>query len=391
MSETAQVSKTTQTTDTAAENATAPVIPAVDPKKIRLVRELKHDRGVLTCRLADQGRQIFAGAQDEFVHHWNLEGLPPADPAVLAKTAPKSKAKTPPPAVPESPPVPKSARAGHESWIQALALFPDGRRMVTGDYVGRVAIWSTPFGDGASESAKPLRVVEAHQGSVRSVAVSPDGLRIASAGNDGCVRVWSVADGRETLKLADHGCHVYQTAFHPDGASLISADLKGVVRHFDLATGKLVRTLDAGALWTYSEKYTVDVGGVRGLALSADGSRLACAGAVGDKGIAHSGNARVLLFDWKSGKLLETFRPEKEVIATAWGVRFHPDGFLVATGGSRTGGYLWFFRPGSETEFHLHMLPTRGPGFDLDLSADGRTIAVAHFEGAVRLYDLVGG
>ena len=51
------------------------------------------------------------------------------------------------------------------------------------------------------------------------------------------------------------------------------------------------------------------------------------------------------LFDWKSGKVLQTFRPEKEVIATAWGVRFHPDGYLVAAGGSRTGGYLWFWRP----------------------------------------------
>lgn len=98
----------------------------------------------------------------------------------------------------------------------------------------------------------------------------------------------------------------------------------------------------------------------------------------------------MLLFDWKSGKLLQTFQPDKEVIATAWGVRFHPDGYLIAAGGSRTGGFLWFWKPDVETEFHLHPLPTRGPGFDLDLSADGRTIAVAHFDGAVRLYDMAG-
>ena len=87
---------------------------------------------------------------------------------------------------------------------------------------------------------------------------------------------------------------------------------------------------------------------------------------------------------------MQTFRPEKEVIATAWGVRFHQGGYLVASGGSRTGGFLWFWKEGAETEFHLHPLSTRGPGFDLDLSADGRTIAVAHFDGAVRLYDMEG-
>lgn len=378
-------------TTSAAKPADLTAVGKTDPKKTRLVRELKHDRGVLTCRFTADGRRLIAGAQDEFVHHWNLGDLPTVDAELLAKAVPKKKGKVPTPEIPAGPPVPKTTLAGHDSWIQALALFPDGSRMVTGDYVGRVAVWSTKPAEMESTTAKPERTIEAHTGSVRSVAVSMDGRLIASAGNDGCVRVWSVADGKEVLKLAEHGCHVYQTAFHPDGKNLISADLKGVVRHFELPSGKLLRTLDAGALWNYSEKYTVDVGGVRGLAFNADGSQLACAGAVGEKGIAHSGNARVLLFDWKSGKLLQTFRPEKEVIATAWSVRFHPDGYIVAAGGSRTGGYLWFWKPDVETEFHLHALPTRGPGFDLDLSDDGRTIAIAHFDGAVRLYDMLAG
>jgi len=363
------------------EATTSPIVKPIDPKAFRLVRELKHDRGVLTCRLAADGRRIFAGAQDDAIHCWSFGELPWVDEALLAKAAPKTKPKTPPVEIAAAPPVPKTTLVGHDSWVQAMALSSDGSLLVTGDYVGRVAVWSTK-----SEATKPRWIGDVHVGSIRSVAISRDGKLIASAGNDGSVRVRSADDGRELLKLDMHGCHVYQTAFHPDGRSLVSADLKGVVRHFELPSGKLLRTIDAGPLWTYSEKYTVDVGGVRGLAFNADGTRLACAGAVGDKGIAHSGNARVLLFDWKSGKLLQTFRPEKEVIATAWGVRFHPEGYLIAAGGSRTGGYLWFWREGTETEFHMLPLPTRGPGFDLDLSPDGRTIAVAHFDGAVRLF-----
>lgn len=363
------------------EKPSAEVAPT-DPKRLRLIRELKHDRGVLTCRFASDGRRLFAGAQDEFVHHWNLSELPLVDETVTAKAAPKKKTKTPEPEPPAGPPVPKLALPGHDSWIQALALAADGSLLAAGDFVGRVTLRST------SNESQPVRTIEAHRGSVRSVSLSRDGRLLATAGNDGAVRVWSVDDGRELLTLGEHGCHVYQTAFHPSGKSLISADLKGVVREFELPDGKLRRTLDAGVLYTYSEKYTVDVGGVRGLAFNADGSQLACAGAVGERGIAHSGNARVLLFDWKSGRLLQTFRPEKEVIATAWGVRFHPDGYLIGTGGSRTGGYVWFWRPDAETEFHLFNLSTRGPGFDLDLSPDARTLAIAHFDGAVRLYDM---
>jgi WD40 repeat protein len=121
---------------------------------------------------------------------------------------------------------------------------------------------------------------------------------------------------------------------------------------------------------------------------NADGSQLACTGASGEKGIAHSGNARALLFDWNSAKLLKELKPEKDEIATAWGVRFHPDGFLVASGGSRTGGYLWFWVPENEVAFHTLKFKERAPGFDIDLSPDGNSLAVANHDGTVRLYDM---
>ncbi len=351
-----------------------------DPKATRLVRELKHPRGVMTCRFSADGRRIFAGAQDEFVHVWDLGELPRVDAALIAQLA-NTKSKQPTPAA--GPDVPKSSLAAHDSWVQAMARAHDGKTLVTGDYVGRVVIWSTEPGP-----TQARHTIEAHQGSVRAVAISGDAQQIASVGNDGLLRLWSSRDGKLVRSFAPHGCQVYHTAFHPDAKSVISADLKGVIRQFDLSSGQLLRTLDAGPLWTYSEKYTVDVGGVRGMSFNAAGTRLACAGAVGDRGIAHSGNPRVLLFDWESGQLLKTFRPEKDVIATVWGVRFHPDGYLIAAGGSRTGGFLWFWRDDAETEFHAVPFTTRGPGFDLDLDADHTTLAVAHYDGAVRLYDM---
>ena len=211
---------------------------------------------------------------------------------------------------------------------------------------------------------------------------------IASAGNDGMVRIWSADDGKKVLELAGHDCHVYHTAFHPDGKSLISADLKCVVKHWEIPGGKLVREIDAGLLYVYSEKYSVDVGGVRGMCFNADGSKLACTGGTGEKGIAHSGSARVLLFDWESGELKNEFQPGHDEICTAWGVRFHPDGFVIGSGGSRTGGYLWFWQESDDVAFHQVKFKQRAPGFDVDLAPDLKTLAVANHDGAVRLWEM---
>ena len=124
------------------------------------------------------------------------------------------------------------------------------------------------------------------------------------------------------------------------------------------------------------------------MSFNVDGTQLACAGAVGEKGIAHSGSARVLLLDWASGKLLKELKPEKDEIATAWSVRFHPDGFIVASGGSRTGGFLWFWVPEQDVAFHMLKFKQRAPGFDVDISPDGKTLAVANHDGALRFYSM---
>ena len=357
--------------------AFVPKPDGADPVATQLVAELKHGRGILTCCYDPTGRYLFAGARDHLVHRWDLSKEPIIKPPVDLK----KKSKVPP--IPVAPVESHIELTGHESWVGGMSFFPDGQRLVTGDFVGRVIVWPAMV-----ERPKPQLSFEAHKGSVREVSVHPDGSLIASAGNDNMVRVWSAEDGKQVHELQGHDCHVYNVAFHPDGESLISADLKCRVKHWNVKTGKLVRELDAGLLHTYSVKYEVDVGGVRGMALNADGSQLACAGATGEKGIAHSGSARVLLFDWESGEILKELKPEKEEICTAWGVHFHPDGFIVASGGSRTGGFLWFWVPDDEIAFHMVKFKQRAPGFDIDLAPDNKTLAVANHDGAVRLYEM---
>jgi WD40 repeat protein len=323
----------------------------VDPAHTRLVQESKHNSPLVSCRIDPSGRFILAGAQDSTVQRW--------EPATGKRTT----------------------LAGHRSWVRALAFAPKERLLISGDYHGGLLWWLLD-----ADAPKPVREVAAHRGWVRALAVSPDGKTAASSGNDHLVRLWSVPDGKAAGELAGHASHVYNVAFHPGGKFLVSADLMGLVKQWDLTTGRPVRELDARVLHKYDPVFRADHGGVRSMAFDAAGTLLACAGITNvSNAFAGVGNPLVVLFDWQTGKTKQMLRPQAPFQGTAWGVGIHPAGHVVAAGGGN-GGALWFWKP--EQAAALHMLPLPDNARDLDLHPDGRRLAVAFFDGAVRLYDL---
>ena len=72
----------------------------------------------------------------------------------------------------------------------------------------------------------------------------------------------------------------------------------------------------------------------------------------------------------------------------AWGVWFHPDGFVMGVGAPQGGnkGAVWFWKPGEEKAFHTVTLTHCGRG--LDLTPDHRRFAVAQFDGSLRVYQM---
>ena len=174
---------------------------------------------------------------------------------------------------------------------------------------------------------------------MRALAVSPDGSIVASCGNDRMVRLWSFADGSPLLELPGHELPVYRVLFTPDGRTLISADLRGVVIEWDHRPGKEARRLDAGKLSKHNAAgQGVDYGGVRDLALSADGKYLACGGLIeASNPLGAVSNPAVLVFDWQTGKESKLLRPKENVLGLVSGLRFHPSGFLIAASGGNAG------------------------------------------------------
>jgi WD40 repeat protein len=143
------------------------------------------------------------------------------------------------------------------------------------------------------KNARTIRKVQARSHanpgefiSAADVAVSPDGKQIAAAvGSDSRgkpagllvpdepaeVRVWDVASGEVVQNLAGHLSGIRKVAFSPDGKRLASGGTDGSVRFWDLSTGKQLRS------------FPFDVASIDAIAFSPDGKRLIAGGGIKGK------------------------------------------------------------------------------------------------------------
>ncbi|GIW88508.1 MAG: hypothetical protein KatS3mg108_2832 [Isosphaeraceae bacterium] len=321
-----------------------------DPLQTHLAKDLAHNRPLVCCRFAPTGPFAFAGSEDESILRWNLE------------TGEKTQLK------------------GHQSWVFALDLTSDARTLVSGGGDGRLLVWP-------ADATEPSRSIDAHHGWINALSVSPDGSQVASAGNDRMVRLWSLADGSLQAELPGHERPVYAVRYADSGRTLITADLLGRITFWDLATRAEIRRLDAAKLYKYEVGQGVDYGGVRDFSLSPDACRLAASGLIeASNPLGAVSNPAVLLFDITNPGEPTLLRPKDDIKGVGWGVRWHPDGFLILVSGGTGGGWLWFFKPDQPNEFHKVNLTNTGRS--LDLHPDGLRLATAHHDGHLRIWSL---
>jgi WD40 repeat protein len=323
--------------------------PAFDVKQAHVVKTLAHDAPLIAGRFDPNGRHVFATSQDQTVVRWRLDNDV------------------------------KLKFAGHESWVFAIAFCDGGQTLLSAGGDGRLIWWGA-----ADDKPAARRTVSAHDGWARCVAVSPDDRLVATGGNDNLVKVWSAADGRPVHAFAGHANRVYSVLFHPDGRHLLSGDLMGSVRAWDLSAGKGVGTLDAKELHTYDGGQQVDFGGVRGLAVSPDQTRVACGGlykASNPLGAVHE--PLVVLFDWAERKKVRTQTAPGIAGGVIWRLRFLPDQTLAGVCGGSSGGLLLFWKLDQDKDFHRFQLPALAR--DFDLHPTDPLAATMHHDGKVRL------
>jgi WD40 repeat protein len=280
---------------------------------------------------------------------------------------------------------------GHSS-VSTFAYSRDGKRIVTGSGDRTVTVWDAATG---AELFSAL----GHTVGVSGVAFSPDGSAIVSAGPDGSLTLWSVSPlqamftfkvgfksawgaqfspdgthivciadgalrffdprtGQELFALKGHAQEVTGLAFSPDGRRIYSSSRDGTVKAWDAQRSQDFRILGTGVH---------PVQGVRCVALSPDGTRIA-------------GGGMLRVWDVDSGAEVLSFKGrEKEIGAVA----FSPDGKQLASVGADT-VRVWEATTGQE----IRAWPAPGAGSGtLTFSPDGKRLLLGR-DGQVKLWDI---
>jgi WD40 repeat protein len=125
---------------------------------------------------------------------------------------------------------------GHTSWVNAVAVTPDGEHVISGSADSTLKVWEV-------ESGREVRTLEGHTSAVLAVAVTPDGRHIISGSKDNTLRIWELDTGRAVRTLQGHFGGVYAVAVAPDGRHVISGSWDNTLKVWELEGGQLVQTL----------------------------------------------------------------------------------------------------------------------------------------------------
>lgn len=259
------------------------------------------------------------------------------------------------------------------SWIQAAAISPNGRQVVTGggQKSGELILWDV-------QSGEKLRTLRGHTIPVVSVAFSPDGRQVLSAASDmeggshNKAILWDVATGESVhvLSAGPKGCKA--AAFSRDGRYVFTLEQKsegmepeGIVV-WDRETGQRLRSLAGGGT------------GLESMALSNDG-RLLLTGAY----------SQAILWDIEQGTVLNTYQGNCGEIHS---LHFTADAthLLSGSGGSEDAALVWDVKTGHVVDsFRSRVAAVRAVAF----SPDGKRVAAASdgFGGTIAIWDLTSG
>jgi len=174
---------------------------------------------------------------------------------------------------------------------------------------------------------------------------TPDGKLVVTAGGDKSIRIWDAATAREVKKISDQVGAVRSIAISGDGTRLISAG-DNSLDVWDLATGKGTQS------WKTPSPS-------RQIALSKDGKRAVSAG------------KDVYVWDVETGKLVKTLEP---IGKDALSVALSPDGRRIASGASDGRVYLWDLESGA---LLTTLADGKGPVEAVAFSPTGRYLLTA--------------
>jgi cytochrome c len=234
--------------------------------------------------------------------------------------------------------------------VRALAVSPDGQRLVSASFDTTAITWSL-----ASGTAE--KVLRFHEGAVNAVAVLRDG-RIATSGEDARIAIWQPGQDKPAMVLKGHTAPVVGLAVSPDGKTLASASWDNTARLWPLAGG------DARVLEGHQQN-------VNGVAFTPDGHAVVTA--------SYDLTLRIWpLAGGGSPRIMTLPTPLNSVVVA-------PDGDIVTAGAT---GKVYFLSGTGEIKGEVDAAAV--PIIALASSGDGKLVAASSVRGAVAVIDRAG-
>jgi len=288
----------------------------------------------------------------------------------------------------------------HDGYVNSVAFSPDGSKLATGSSDSTARIWDVATG---KELGKFV-----HDSSVEFVALSPDGRKLATwvastpGSSIGEFHLWDVVTEKELMNLITSGA----PAFSPDGHKLVLNEEYEDPGKVFASTADVIDA-DTGEKLLEPVPNT----GVRSVALSPDGSKLAMT--------FRGGMPNILICDSVTGKTLQQindqdvgdyvmFSPDgaklydftsiwdvatgkklQEISSGDHPIAFSPDGSKLAMGDEDPGHSvrIWDVATGTKLEKLAHDGYVNSVAF----SPDGSKLATGSSDSTARIWDVATG
>jgi WD40 repeat protein len=138
----------------------------------------------------------------------------------------------------------------HEDVIAAVAVFPEGQRMVTGSYDRMLCLWDLKTG-------VMLKKMEGNRHEVRALAVSRDGQLIASGGDKGEIIIWHGETGEYLVQVTMADSYTtFSLDFSPDGTVLASGSMDWMMKFWSTATWEMEGNPIESSTWVSCVRYS---------------------------------------------------------------------------------------------------------------------------------------
>ena len=126
---------------------------------------------------------------------------------------------------------------GHTSSINAIAISPDGKYIVSASSDKTIKIWDF-------KTAECLNTLEGFQRLVNSIAISPDNKYIVSGSDDNTIKIWDLRTLECLNTLEEHEDSVNSIVISSDGKYIVSGSDDGIIKIWDFKTFKEIYKLD---------------------------------------------------------------------------------------------------------------------------------------------------